>query len=333
VNRRSNEAQKLERLLRQSNVLGVDGRRLERWSHDQMLWPSDWSPSLSYKVEHCRVLVELTGQGKNNDRAARVMLARGYPTDRSRDALARSAGYQCADGIVPWRPTGPEIDTSTDAGFAALEYMADEVEHLVAQGHSLGVPSVIVSLMQTLLRWAATGAEHVKDIAVSGVSATPEQVTHSLVCNMFEIGIGRGPYDLSWIFALADIEPTVEDGKALDQAAEMVGGGAFAHVDRAIAQAPLSLFVVMASLARYYLGVLHHGRPTPALTHADDRDDLAALLAPVFVGMLKVIHSSARQAILEDIQEVLQGNLPPVGQWAPSLLPSLKWFAEGDPAA
>jgi hypothetical protein len=309
MHRNSAETRRLVARMRKSGVQDIDGRRLERFDHDHMLW-LEGTP-LSRQAEHVRQLVKLTGRGKDNDRAARIMLTRGFPCERARDAVARAVGIPCAKDIT----FDEAIDDTTDDGFALIETEANEIESAIRSGMNPGPPRVMQQFARAVLERAVTGADNVRDRATN-IPATPEQVVHSLTTNALSVAIGSAPYDLTWIFALAGVEPSAADINEISQLHELICGGLANRALLALAHAPVGFLSVMALVSRNIICQFGEAMELRCLKNDEDLDELAATFAPMIVGFVLGIRSDARQSVIADMEQMAsleQAKQPDLG--------------------
>lgn len=111
--------------LAKDNGLKVLGTRLETWDQEDLLWPAN-TPD-EQKVEYLRLLVQLTGPRKSRDRAAKIMVLRGCPTERLRSVLTVGSDLEKEEILE----NGDE-----DAILAAIEERAESYMDLPLGGET-----------------------------------------------------------------------------------------------------------------------------------------------------------------------------------------------------
>jgi hypothetical protein len=222
------------------------------------------------------------------------MLRRWFPTDGIRDALARGLGYPSVTALR----SEPPIDTSTNEGFVVIEAETDRIESLLRNPSvPTGQDRLILDLLRAFVERAAQGASHVQDKAFfDEPSGTPAQVVHSLICNGVSAAIGDGPYDLSWLSALADTEPDWKTEKHLTELVDIAGGGVRNYALHMIANAPLGSLLCGATVSRHLLATC----PVPYLVNRDDLDYVAAKLSPALWGTMQAFGVFSEQVFLSD---------------------------------
>lgn len=256
MNRNSKKAKEL------ASILGISGRRLEDWTHEHLGPLAEATPE--QEQEHYRFLLGLTGQGKDNDRAAILLAVSGRPCGRYRKWL-----------MVEYDFTVPQVDPETDEGFAAVEDFVSEVEAKLAEGG--GRPTDREDL---------AGLRRLLDRARLADSDTSETAFHSLMTSAGVAATGGSYYagDLVQLVAGAD-SPAGQGGHAPADLSRLSFD--LSAVKAVITDAPLPVLVAMAKALRDLLHCL------PKLSGADP-DRWAALMAPIMVAIASD-NSSAQQ--------------------------------------
>ena len=261
MKRTSDEAKRLSRSLVKQGYPKATERRLERWSTDR-LGPADHAPFVE-KMSHYRELAKISSSGRDVDLTARRLAARGYVCSRLRTAILDPLGLvqlEPDEQVVDLEP-----DPRTDAGFAALEELAESIEKDPG-----GVQPLLVRIVKALRNNAKENATH------SDRSA--DELFHSFVVNGLCFLMGDDIYDpdaLEAVFKLDAGSVTFEVLQELNTSVRFDTK----TVDLVYRTAPLDEVVFVAQRLAYfaprvleYLGVTRYA--------VAEVEDLATMFAP-----------------------------------------------------
>lgn len=218
---------------------GVEPRQIERWSADGMLphdaaatvpLPVDGTPDPldpasvpPHVVQHLRELATLTGRGKDNDRAAISLLARGHVCPRQREEVRRMVARVGGAGItvpadVLARYGVPDDDSSeADAHATAVENLATQVEVELGPSGDPGSGSGRV-IRETAAQWLQNTA-----YMAASDDETPETMKHARVNDAVSAIVGPGAEGPEQLYPIPPRLRTVAGGPARD---DFMKGGA-----------------------------------------------------------------------------------------------------------
>ena len=271
MKRTSVEARHLSRILVKEGVSGATERRLERWTHDHLGPPED--ADFKTKLEHFRVLAQISRSGVGADVTARRLAAKGFACERLRPAILRELGLAGLDeGEVV---VSVEPDPDTDAGFAAIEHIASSMDD-----DTNGLPRLFVQVIRALKRNARRRA--------SELGRTADDVFQSFLVNGLSHLMGGDIYDPAAVAAVFNVDANEVPQDLVDEINSRIHPNIH-DIDDAYRNVPLERIVAVSQRltqwAPDFLQYLEIARATDA-----EIENLATMMAPIvnyFFGLLR----------------------------------------------
>lgn len=286
MNRNSKQAQEI---VRQVGRPDVTGRHIEDWSHARLLAP-DGTP-LEAQAALVAGLADLGTKGRDPDRVALILAARGLGAARLPDAIARAWGVKSAGNLASGLgELIPSPDPDTDEGDRAVR---GGVEFLMsaAQG-AVRVPEGLAPLVRLLSGLAHQIGENVAaspvlDSSVRLPTGKPapeatEQVVFSILYQSVAIMRGGSPTSPEVLSRIAPTDERVTNPDVVGESEEvqsLAGAEEVAHrFAKKLDALSIDVLVIGAKVMRDML---------PAqLPAGPDLDYLAGSLAPVGLALM-----------------------------------------------
>lgn len=306
MRRDSAKAKRLVLILQEAGI-DVDGRRLEAWARERVTPPPDLAEE--DWVEHLRELTHVLGKGSGSgrlsgyDRAALLLAARGFATERYRQALGRSLRAPSLPDPQQSDPPpsgGHAIDT--DAGAAAVYRVGRELADF---GRLDDVIPPHLRPLSRILRSVTQAAAPLLDSA-TGTLERPAGVATAIFELLASVGVGNKMHSELDVLAAAtgqryqtdaelDNDHRISEGartrlKPLEVAdrgllqllVERLGGGLFLRAAQAAVDASLYDLVAAAVVVRSFVLL-----PGTAGMSEDELDLIAAQGAPTALVLIE----------------------------------------------
>ena len=294
MRRDSAEARRWTDLATANGIEGVTGRLIEAYSHAGLLPPEGVSDE--HRVAHLRQLRSVYGAHPGGaDRAARILLPRGFPCAGVREAIARAHGATSLAELAEKARaelSRPLPDPETDEGEAAVE---SEAQRIISAPGSNALPAVDRRVFTAFL---ARALANVGDAPlVDSATRTPETPNATLLSGLAQaiaVAYGGSPWAPEALARMGTSQPI--DGAAWkgDGAAILTEGQDVVKDAYGVSEevrmhlgVPFETLVAGAHLVRFVFGLLIEQAPGRTLVGSEDLDYEAGVMAPLGVALLR----------------------------------------------
>ncbi len=294
MRRDSAEARRWTDLATANGIEGVTGRLIEAYSHAGLLPPEGVSDE--HRVAHLRQVRSVYRPGPGGaDRAALILLPRGFPCAGVREAIARAHGATSLAELAEKARaelSRPLPDPETDEGEAAIE---SEAQRIISAPGRNTLPAVDRRVFAAFLDRALANVAAAP--LVDSATRTPEPPDATLLSGLTQAAaVVRGgspwaPEALARMGTSQPIDKTVWQGEGaaiLTEGQDVVEDayGDAEEVRMHLRAVPFETLVAGARLVRSLFRVLVEQAPGRTLAGSEDLDYNAGVMAPLGIALL-----------------------------------------------